>query len=94
MLTPSLKGFQLLGTDPGTATSEVLTTPDNLLTIVLESFSVKSPATNKSPKDSITPQVTVTGFLDCIVTLTISPTVKPPITSTVVFVDVSVYISN
>ena len=33
VLTPAANGSQLLGTAPGTATSDVLTTPDNRLTI-------------------------------------------------------------
>ena len=93
MLTPAAKGFQLFGTDPGTATSDVRTTPESLRIILVgstESTSVKSPATNRFPKDSRTPHLTITGFLDCMVTITSSPTDKEPITRTVVLVATSV----
>ena len=94
VLTPVLNGFQLLGIAPGAATSDILTTPDNLLIIVLlvESLSVRLPATKRLPNDSITPQLTNTGFLDSTVTVTVSPIVNAPITTTVVLVAVSVYI--
>src|SRR5210317_288442 len=96
VLTPALNGFQLLGIAPGAATSEVLTTPDNLLIIVLlvASLSVRLPAIKRLPNDSIIPQLTFTTFLDSTVTVTVSPIVNPPITTTVVLVAVSVYISN
>ncbi len=50
--TRVVNGFQLLGIAPGAATSEVLTTPDNLRTMfagVTESTSVKSPGTKSVP---------------------------------------------
>ena len=90
VLTPAAKGFQLLGTEPGTARSEVLTTPDNRLITLLPSFSVRSPATSKLPNDSTMPHCTVTAFLESIVTLTESPTDNPPTTRTVVLVAESV----
>ena len=92
VLTPAANGFQLLGTDPGTATSEVRTTPDNLLIIVVPSFYVRSPATNKLPNDCSIPQVTETGFLEDTVICTSSLTDKFPKTITVVLVEASVYV--
>jgi len=78
VLTPVLNGSQLFGTEPGTATSDVLTTPDNLLNTLLPSFSVRLPATNILPNDSMMPQVTVTGFLDKIFTVAVLPSANPP----------------
>lgn len=70
VLTPAAKGFQLFGTEPGAAASDVLTNPLRLLIIGLSKssafLSTRLPATRNSLNALITPQETKTGFLDLI----------------------------
>ena len=69
---PAANGFQFCGTEPGTATSEVLTTPGSIRIVPLVDVSFKLPATKKLPKDLITPQLVDIGFLDITKHLTTS----------------------
>ena len=94
MFVPAANGFQFCGTEPGTATSEVLTTPGKLRITPAVVLSFKLPATKKLPKDLITPHLVNIGFLDTTKHLTTSScTILVLKTILVVSVSVSVYIA-